>query len=54
VPERQALMQAVTRAVIAQHHGLDPGQSADDDFNLLPLPAQETTDLRLRGDFPAP
>jgi beta-lactamase class A len=54
VPERQALMQAVTRAVIAQHHGLDPSQSADEDFNLLPLPAQETADLRLRGDFPAP
>lgn len=54
VPERQALMQAVTRAVIAQHHGLDPSQATAEDFNLIPLPAQETADLRLRGDFPAP
>ncbi|MDP3489096.1 MAG: serine hydrolase [Phenylobacterium sp.] len=54
VPERQALMQAVTRAVIAQHQGLDPRQNNLEDFNLLPLPAQETADLKLRGDFPAP
>lgn len=54
VPERQALMQAVTRAVIAQHHGLDPSQATAEDFNLIPLPAQETADLRLRGDFPGP
>ncbi|MCG9917386.1 MAG: class A beta-lactamase-related serine hydrolase [Phenylobacterium sp.] len=54
VPERQALMQAVTRAVIAQHHGHDPRQSASEDFNLLPLAGQETADLELRGNFPAP
>jgi beta-lactamase class A len=56
VPERQALMQAVTRAVIAQHHGLDPAQTTPEDLKLLPMPlsAQETADLRLRGDFPAP
>ncbi len=54
VPERQALMQAVTRAVIAQHHGQDPRQSGSEDFNLLPLAGQETADLRLRGAFPAP
>lgn len=54
VPERQALMQAVTRAVIAQHQGLDPRQATPEDFNLIPLPAQETADLRLRGDFPGP
>lgn len=54
VPERQALMQAVTRAVIAQHHGLDPSLATPEDFNLIPLPAQETANLRLRGDFPGP
>ncbi|MDO8902113.1 MAG: serine hydrolase [Phenylobacterium sp.] len=55
VPERQALMQAVTRAVIAQHHGLDPTQVQAEDFNLLPLIAsRDSAQLNLRPDFPAP
>lgn len=36
VPERQALMQAVTRAVIDHHAGRDPGAAPPDDFQFIP------------------
>ncbi|MDX5331446.1 MAG: class A beta-lactamase-related serine hydrolase [Caulobacteraceae bacterium] len=36
VPERQALMQAVTRSVIAHHQGLDPAAPPTEDFEFTP------------------
>lgn len=49
IPERQALMQAVTRAVIASHDGLDPAAPPSDDFEFTPYAAdQETAELDLR------
>jgi len=55
IPERQALMQAVTQAVIDQHRFLSPLPSDEDPF---PPDALETADvgadLSLRSGFPAP
>lgn len=54
IPERQALMQAVTRAVIASHDGLDPAAPPSEDFEFTPYPAaQETAELELRPKLSA-
>lgn len=47
IPERQALMQAVTQAVIAHHEGFDPAVPPSNDFQFTPRDAQ-TAALELR------
>ncbi|MDP1617419.1 serine hydrolase [Phenylobacterium sp.] len=55
IPERQALMQAVTRAVIEQHQAASPLLPPDDDFALEALETADVgADLSLRSGFPAP
>lgn len=55
IPERQALMQAVTRAVIEQHQVLSPLPADDAPFAPGALEtANVGADLSLRSGFPAP
>jgi beta-lactamase class A len=55
IPERQALMQAVTRAIIAQHQGLDPLPADEDGLAPHSLETAEAgAGLNLRSGFPAP
>ena len=55
IPERQALMQAVTRAVIDQHQGLGPLAPDEGGFAPESLETAEAgADLSLRSGFPAP
>ena len=55
IPERQALMQAVTQAIIAQHQGPGPRPADEDGLALDALEtADASADLNLRSGFQAP